>query len=63
MRTSGERADVKLKRQMPLYFVYITAWAPRTASCSSAATSTSATAWGRPHRPIELRSDGALTQR
>jgi murein L,D-transpeptidase YcbB/YkuD len=27
MRKSGERADVKLKRQMPLYFVYITAWA------------------------------------
>lgn len=27
MRRSGERADVKLKRQMPLYFVYITAWA------------------------------------
>jgi murein L,D-transpeptidase YcbB/YkuD len=27
MRKSGERADVKLKRQMPLYFVYVTAWA------------------------------------
>jgi murein L,D-transpeptidase YcbB/YkuD len=27
MRKSGERADVELKRQMPLYFVYITAWA------------------------------------
>lgn len=27
MKKSGERQDVRLKRPMPLYFVYITAWA------------------------------------
>jgi murein L,D-transpeptidase YcbB/YkuD len=27
MKASGERLDVKLKRPIPLYFVYITAWA------------------------------------
>jgi L,D-transpeptidase YcbB len=27
MKTSGERLDVRLKRPVPLYFVYITAWA------------------------------------
>ena len=27
MRKSGERADVRLKRPVPLYFAYITAWA------------------------------------
>jgi murein L,D-transpeptidase YcbB/YkuD len=27
MRESGERRDVRLKRQVPLYFAYITAWA------------------------------------
>ncbi|MFM9943029.1 MAG: murein L,D-transpeptidase [Hyphomicrobiaceae bacterium] len=27
MKTSGERLDVKLKKPVPLYFVYITAWA------------------------------------
>ena len=27
MKESGERLDVKLKKPMPLYFVYITAWA------------------------------------
>ena len=27
MKRSGERADVKLRRPVPLYFVYITAWA------------------------------------
>ena len=27
MKKNGERLDVKLKRPMPLYFVYITAWA------------------------------------
>lgn len=27
MKESGERLDVKLKRPVPLYFVYITAWA------------------------------------
>lgn len=27
MRSSGERLDVKLKRPVPLYFAYITAWA------------------------------------
>jgi L,D-transpeptidase YcbB len=27
MKTSGERLDVKLKRPMPLYWAYITAWA------------------------------------
>jgi murein L,D-transpeptidase YcbB/YkuD len=27
MKTSGERQDVKLKKPVPLYFVYITAWA------------------------------------
>jgi len=27
MKKSGERLDVKLKKPMPLYFVYVTAWA------------------------------------
>jgi murein L,D-transpeptidase YcbB/YkuD len=27
MKASGERADVKVKKPVPLYFVYITAWA------------------------------------
>ena len=27
MKKSGERLDVKLKKPVPLYFVYITAWA------------------------------------
>jgi murein L,D-transpeptidase YcbB/YkuD len=27
MKKSGERLDVRLKRPVPLYFVYITAWA------------------------------------
>jgi murein L,D-transpeptidase YcbB/YkuD len=27
LKKSGERVDVKLKRPVPLYFVYITAWA------------------------------------
>jgi murein L,D-transpeptidase YcbB/YkuD len=27
MKASGERRDVKLKKPVPLYFVYITAWA------------------------------------
>jgi murein L,D-transpeptidase YcbB/YkuD len=27
MKTSGERRDVKLKKPVPLYFVYLTAWA------------------------------------
>ena len=27
MKTSGERRDVTLKKPVPLYFVYITAWA------------------------------------
>jgi murein L,D-transpeptidase YcbB/YkuD len=27
MKASGERLDVRLKRPVPLYFVYITAWA------------------------------------
>ena len=47
MKASGERRDVTLKRPVPLYFVYITAWATRTAWSSSAATSTRKTAWAR----------------
>jgi L,D-transpeptidase YcbB len=27
MKQTGERRDVKLKKPLPLYFVYITAWA------------------------------------
>ena len=27
MKKSGERLDVKLKKPVPLYFAYITAWA------------------------------------
>ena len=27
MKETGERRDVKLKKPVPLYFVYITAWA------------------------------------
>ena len=27
MKETGERRDVRLKKPMPLYFVYITAWA------------------------------------
>jgi murein L,D-transpeptidase YcbB/YkuD len=27
MKDSGERLDVKLRKPVPLYFVYITAWA------------------------------------
>jgi murein L,D-transpeptidase YcbB/YkuD len=27
MKKSGERLDVRLKKPMPLFFVYITAWA------------------------------------
>ena len=27
MKKSGERLDVRLKKPVPLYFVYITAWA------------------------------------
>jgi len=27
MKKSGERLDVRLKKPMPLFFVYMTAWA------------------------------------
>jgi len=27
MKDSGERLDVKLRKPVPLYFVYVTAWA------------------------------------
>jgi L,D-transpeptidase YcbB len=29
LKESGERRDVRLKRPIPLYFAYITAWATR----------------------------------
>jgi murein L,D-transpeptidase YcbB/YkuD len=39
---AAERKDVKLARPVPLYWVYVTAWATADAWCSSATTSTAA---------------------
>ena len=57
---SGRPVDVKLTQPVNVYWVYITAWATRTASSSSAPTSISATARAqarlpRPSRPSRWR--------
>ena len=47
---SGQRLDARLAQTVPVYWVYVTAWAMPTASSSSATTSTRRTASGSPRR-------------
>ena len=52
--------DAQLAKPVPLYWVYVTAWAAPTASCNSARTSTTATAC--PARRRRRRTSRGLTR-
>ncbi len=70
MKATGERLDVRLTSPVPLYFVYVTAWATQDGTVQFRRDLyATRTAWARSPRPIELsgrrqgRSPQPLTMR